>query len=203
MWMVNQLKVGLDWLCSILWAKFVRKTNEKKKKKGKKKRKRSKYFSLFKRVRFQTFECLHEHEYYVLFMMQSFISPFFFWCARYGFSSLLIILSSVIRNGGSAFLSDKIFLEFFFFFFFWNIYITLNVLLKNQKATIWRRVCQVSFSLILFAALEVWLMLYTYQVEIRNEEVLSLCIPPKTPINPKSIKVSAIYENFYYSINTL
>ena len=39
------------------------KTNEKKRKKEKK---REHYFSLFKRVRFQTFECLHEHKYYVL-----------------------------------------------------------------------------------------------------------------------------------------
>ena len=28
--------------------------------------KKSTYFSYFKRVRFQTFECLHEHKYYVL-----------------------------------------------------------------------------------------------------------------------------------------
>ena len=32
----------------------------------KKKKKRSTYFSHFKRVCFQTFECLHEHKYYVL-----------------------------------------------------------------------------------------------------------------------------------------
>ena len=61
--MVNHLKVGLDWRWSILWAKFVMKTNGKKKKRRKK---RSTYFSLFKRVRLKTFECLHEHEYYVL-----------------------------------------------------------------------------------------------------------------------------------------
>ena len=60
--MVNQLKVGLDWhvwldwLWSTLWAKFVMKTNEKKKKE----RKEHVFFP------FQTFECLHEHEYYVL-----------------------------------------------------------------------------------------------------------------------------------------
>ena len=71
-WMVNQLKVGLvwhvwlDWLWSILWAKFVMKTNEKRKKNKKK----STNFSLYKRVRFQTFECLHEHEYYVLWLQQ-------------------------------------------------------------------------------------------------------------------------------------
>ena len=34
MCMVNYLKVGLDWLWSILWAKFVMKTNEKRTKKG-------------------------------------------------------------------------------------------------------------------------------------------------------------------------
>ena len=33
---------------------------------NKKNKKKSTYFSLFKRVRFQTLECLHEHEYYVL-----------------------------------------------------------------------------------------------------------------------------------------
>ena len=32
----------------------------------KKEKKRSTYFSHFKHVRFQTFECLHKHEYYVL-----------------------------------------------------------------------------------------------------------------------------------------
>ena len=54
--MVNHLKVWLDWLWSTLWAKFVIRKRRKK---------RSTYFFHFKRVRFQTFEFLHIHEYYV------------------------------------------------------------------------------------------------------------------------------------------
>ena len=54
-----------------LLAKFVMKTNEKKKKKGKKKGARVFPFS---KVHFQTFECLHEHEYYVLWFESSLIA---------------------------------------------------------------------------------------------------------------------------------
>ena len=53
--MVNHLKVGLDWLGSILWAKQVKK----------KKKKKHVYFPS-QTCYFQTFECLHKHEYYVL-----------------------------------------------------------------------------------------------------------------------------------------
>ena len=68
MCMVNQLKVGLDWhvwldwLWSTFWVKFLMKTNEKKKK-----RKRKKEHVFFPKC-VQTFECLHENEYYVLWL---------------------------------------------------------------------------------------------------------------------------------------
>ena len=42
-----------------------------------KKKERSTYFSHFKRVRFQTLECLHEHEYYVLCIYVSFFCDIF------------------------------------------------------------------------------------------------------------------------------